>query len=110
MSVNQKITIYPQEPCLFPVQFLDDSNTPDNPLTAYNKTYTDIEEVVMCFKTKPLDSETTFFAKYLYDGNGGNTPSNGVFVDETTHTFTMNKLETDILPVNEKGYRLFVGV
>ena len=107
MSIDQNIKIYPQEPCLIPVQFLNDSNAPANPLTVYNKTYSDVEEIVMCFKTKPLDSEDKFFAKYFYDGNGGNTPSNGVFLDETTHTFTMNKLETDILPVSEKGYHLF---
>jgi len=98
------IKIYPEEPCLLPVTY------PSNPLEVYGKTYTDIEDVLMCFKKKASDSESDVLIKYYKDGTGSGAISGEVLIDQTTHTFTMVKTENDIVPVDTKGFKMFIGV
>jgi hypothetical protein len=101
---NEITTIYPDEPCLIPVVY------ESNPLTVYDKDYSDIEEVLMCFKQKPTDSEDKYIVKYYKDGSGGGIPSGGVLINEATHTFTMNKLETDVVMPSTTLYSMHIGV
>lgn len=101
MPIN---TIYPEEPCLLPVQFSQ------NPLTSYSKTYSDIEDILICAKISASDADNKYLLKYYKDGSGGGSETGDVLLNEATHTFTLNKLETDVLPVNDAGYRLFIGV
>jgi len=98
------IKIYPEEPCLLPVTY------PSNPLEVYSKTYSDIEDILMCFKTKASDNESDVLVKYYKDGTGNGSVSGEVLVDESTHTFTMVKTENDIVPINPKGFKMFIGV
>ena len=97
-----KITIYPEEPCLIPVKYSS------NPLTVYNKNYSDIEQVLMCLKTNVNDDEDKYLVKYLKDEFGSDTGE--VLIDEQNNTFTMNKLETDTVPVSKSGYSMYIGV
>ena len=101
MSVN---TIYPEEPCLIPISFTE------NPLSAYNKDNSDIEDALICEKKKVGEPENKYLVKYYKDGNGGGSPTGDVLIDESTHTFTLNKLETDNLAEYDKGYRFFIGL
>lgn len=98
------VIIYPSEPCLLPITF------PDNPLEIYNKDYADIEEVLICFKNKVTEPENTYLVKYLKDGTGTGADSGDVLIDESTNTFTLVKTENDVVQVNPKGYRVFIGV
>lgn len=98
------IKIYPEEPCLIPVEY------ESNPLAVYDKDYADIEEVVMCFKKSPKDSEDLYLVKYLNDGIGGNTPSGDVLIDQANNRFTLVKGEDDVVPVYAKGYGIYIGV
>jgi len=98
------VIIYPSEPCLLPITF------PDNPLEIYNKDYSDIEEVLICFKNKVTEPENTYLVKYLKDGTGTGADSGDVLIDESTNTFTLVKTENDVVQVNPKGYRVFIGV
>ncbi len=102
--LNQTTTIYPDEPCLLPVTF------PSNPLTVYGKDYSDVQEVLMCFKQKVTDAEDKYIVKYYKDGSGGGEPTGGVLINETTHTFTMNKLETDVVIPSKTLYSMHIGV
>jgi hypothetical protein len=98
------VKIYPSEPCLLPITFSD------NPLEIYNKDYADIEEVLICFKNKVTEPENTYLVKYLKDGTGTGADSGEVLIDESTNTFTLVKTENDVVQVNPKGYRVFIGV
>ena len=96
------ITIYPEEPCLIPVKYTSD------PLAVYQKTYSDIEEIMMCLKTKTSDSDDKYLRLYYKDGAGGGAVTGDVLLDEATHTFTMNKKETDIVEL--KQFNVYIGV
>jgi hypothetical protein len=98
------VKIYPEEPCLLPVTY------PSNPLIIYGKDYSDIEDVLMCFKSNVSDAEDKYLVKYYKDGTGSGAVSGDVLIDETTHTFTLVKTENDSIKVNPKGYRIFIGV
>ena len=102
MNTSKKITIYPEEPCLLSVKY------PENPLTAYGKTYDDIEQIIMCLKLTPYDSDEKYLFKYYKDENGDETGD--VLIEETNHTFTLDKKETDSIPVSDQGYNIYIGV
>lgn len=102
MSTSNKIIIYPEEPCLLPVKFNG------SPLEVYNKDYSDIENIVMSFKINATDALDAYLVKYYKDEQGVETGD--ILIDEAMHTFTLNKLETDVLNVNLEPYRLFIGV
>jgi len=96
------ISIYPEEPCLIPVVYSS------NPLTVYNKTYSDVEEIAMCFKKKADDADDKYFRAYYKDGTGGGAITGDVLLDEGTNTFTINKKETDSILTGT--YNLYIGV
>jgi len=98
------ITIYPEEPCIIPVKYSK------NPLEIYGKEYSDIEDILMCFKIKIEEGEDKYFVKYYKDGQGGGLPSGEVLLDESTNTFSLVKTENDFLPVNSRGYGVYIGV
>lgn len=99
-----KITIYPEEPCLLPVTYSS------NPLSVYGKDYSDIEEVLMCFKRAITDAEDKFLVKYWKDGTGSGLETGDVLIDEDNNTFTLVKGENDLLPVYNSGYQIYIGV
>lgn len=101
MNTSKKIIIYPEEPCLLPVKYSE------NPLTAKNKTYDDIEQVFMCLKLNHNELDEKYLIKYYKDENGEDTGD--VLIDETNHTFTLNKKETDSIPISEEGYNIYIG-
>lgn len=98
------IKIYTDEPCLLPVTYSS------NPLMVYGKNYEDIEDVLMCFKINVLDEVDQYLVKYYKNGLGTGQISGDVLIDENSHTFTLVKTENDNVQVNEKGYRMFIGV
>ena len=99
-----KITIYPTEPCNIAVAYSE------NPLDVYGKAYTDIEEVVMCFKKVSSDAENKYLVKYYKDGAGVGVASGDVLIDEANNTFTMVKNETDNVEIHSSGYGVYIGV
>lgn len=99
-----KNVIYPSEPCSFNIVY--DSN----PLETYNKQFSDIQDVLICFKQSATEEDDKYFIKYYKDGQGGGLETGDVLIDENTFTFTVVKGETDVLPVNSEGYRIFIGV
>jgi hypothetical protein len=102
MNKTTKIEIYPEEPCLIPVFYSS------NPFTVYNKDYSDIIEVVMCFKKKADDDDDAYLRVYWKDGVGGGIETGSVIIDEGNNTFTMNKAETDV--VEPGKYNMYIGV
>jgi hypothetical protein len=44
----------------------------------------------------------------MYDGQGGDTQSGSITIDEANHTITIQKLESDELPVGT--YSIYIGV
>lgn len=98
------IKIYTDEPCLLPVTYSS------NPLMVYGKNYEDIEDVLMCFKINVLDEVDQYLVKYYKNGLGTGQISGDVLIDENSHTFTLVKTENDNVQVNDKGYRMFIGV
>lgn len=97
-----KITIYPEEPCLIPITFTA------NPFLVYNKDFADIEEVMISLKINAWEDDGLYLRKYYKDGAGGGAETGDVLVDSGTFTFTLNKLETDVLEINT--YKVFLGV
>lgn len=83
---------------------------PGNPLTSYNKGYADIIDVMISLKEYDDQPNDTYLVKYYKDGQGNGAESGGVLIDEPSNTFTLNKTETDIIPVNVQGYRIYLGV
>ena len=96
------VKIYSGEPCMLEVLFTGD------PFAAYNKLYTDIEEVYMGLKEVVGDADDAYIAKYWKDGVGGGIESGDVIFDEATHSFKMVMLETD--EVENGKYFIAVGV
>ncbi len=96
------IEIYPDEPCLIPVKFSSD------PLTPYNKAYSDIQEIYMGLKKDVSDDDDEYLQKYWKDGAGGGAETGDVLLSESSHTFTMNKEETDVVELGD--YNMYVGV
>ncbi len=99
-----KNVIYPSEPCSFSVTYKS------NPLTPYNKDFSDILDVIMSFKLEATEADDKYLIKYLKDGTGTGLESGDVIVNETDYSFTVVKQETDELPVNSDGFNIFVGV
>jgi hypothetical protein len=104
----EQITFYPTEPCNIQVAFETDEGTASNPLTPYNKDYSDIEEVMVSFKKKVTDFDDAYLRLFMYDGQGGDTQSGSITIDEANHTITIQKLESDELPVGT--YSIYIGV
>lgn len=94
--------IYSGEPCILEVVF------PSNPFVAYNKDYSDIEEIYMGLKESVIDPDDAYINKYWKDGLGGGLETGDVLYDEATHSFKLVLLETDSI---EKGkYFIAIGV
>lgn len=96
------IKIYPDEPALIPIKY------ESNPLTPYSKEYSDIQDILICVKNEPGDDDDSLLIKYYKDQSDQLTGE--VLLDESTNTFTLVKTENDSLPINSKGYRIFIGV
>lgn len=96
------ITIYPEEPCLIPVTYAS------NPFTVYSKDFADITEVMMCLKTEATEDDDAYLRLYYKDGVGGGGATGDVLYDEPSLTFTMNKKETDVVPLGT--YNIYIGV
>lgn len=94
------ITIYPEEPCIIPVKYKS------NPLLVYGKDYADIENIKMCLKETINDADDAYLEK-LY--KIADVETGDVLLNTTEHTFSLVKLETDVLPVNKK-LKLYIGV